>query len=401
MTFATVPDEGPIRVVLVGAGLMGQAWMRMLSASQDAILVGLVDLDQALARQAAADLGFDSVVVGSNVLEVARASGGQAVINVTVPRAHLPINTEALFGGLPVLCEKPLAPTVAEALTSVAVSEASGQLLMTSQNRRYYNSLAAYRSAIAEIGSLALLTTEYAKEAHFPGFREQMPHPLLVDMAIHAFDVSRYLVGSNPVSVWCDTFNPEWSWFDGDTVTNAVFEFDGGVRYRYTGTWTTRGLETSWNGIWRASGSHGTASWDGEGDVVLDRVDPESHASTLGITTPIASGPPEEIAGSLADFLDALRTGRTPESEVHSNVQSFAMVEAAVRSADSGVRIRIADVLEDGYAEALRSPLRDDVRAVLESWGSARAGLSPATTRSPATILSPATTLAQPSPAGR
>jgi predicted dehydrogenase len=353
----------------------------MLRDSPDALVVGLVDLDQDVARQAAADHGFDSLVIGSRVAAVASAAEASAVINVTVPQAHLSVNTEALFAGLPVLCEKPLAPTIAEALTNVAVSEASGQLLMTSQNRRYYNSLAAYRTAISEIGSLALLTTEYAKEAHFPGFREHMAHPLLVDMAIHAFDVSRYLLGSDPVSVWCETFNPEWSWFDGDSVANAVFEFEGGIRYRYTGTWTTRGLETSWNGVWRASGSHGTATWDGESDVEVERVDPETRASTIGLTTPIASGKPEEIAGSFADFLDALRTGRTPESEVHSNVQSFAMVEAAVRSADSGERIRIADVLEDGYAEALRSPQRDDVRTVLEAWGSARGGLSPVKTR--------------------
>jgi predicted dehydrogenase len=357
---------------------MGRAWLRTLTSSADVVVVGIVDLDLDLATSVAADFGLGGAVVGSDVVEVARASGGQAAVNVTVPRAHLPINSEALFAGLPVLCEKPLAPTVAEALISVAVSEAAGQLLMTSQNRRYYNSLAAYRAAIGEIGTLALLTTEYAKEAHFPGFREQMTHPLLVDMAIHAFDVSRYLLGSNPVSVWCETFNPEWSWFEGDSVAEALFEFDHGVRYRYTGTWTTRGLQTSWNGIWRASGSHGTATWDGEVDVALDRVDPQSGTSTLGITTPIASGPPEEIAGSLADFLDALRTGRTPESEVRSNVQSFAMVEAAVRSADSGTRILIDDVLEDGYAEALRSPLRDDVRAALESWGTARAGLASA-----------------------
>lgn len=384
MTHATLRDPAaPVRVVLVGAGLMGRAWLAALSESQDAEVAGIVDLDQALAQTARDDFALTEAVVGSSVSEVAKASGAHAVVNVTVPQAHLPVNSEALFAGLPVLCEKPIAPTVAEALLTAAAAEASGQLLMTSQNRRYYNSLAAYRDALGELGDIALLTTDYAKEAHFPGFREVMPHPLLVDMAIHAFDVSRYLLGLDPVSVSCETFNPPWSWFDGDSAANALFEFEGGVRYRYTGTWTTRGMDTSWNGTWRASGSHGSATWDGERGVEIERADPAasepgtgaSVVTSSGLATPIRDDAPEEIAGALADFLDAIRTGRTPETEVHRNVLSFAMVEAAVRSADERRRIHIADVLDEAYDAALAAPAPEAVRSALASWGSASRGL--------------------------
>jgi predicted dehydrogenase len=377
VTHATLGDtSAPVRIVLVGAGLMGHAWLVALTASDDVEVAGIVDLDLDLAKAAADEFGLTDAVVGSGLSEVAKASGAQAVVNVTVPRAHLSINSEALFAGLPVLCEKPIAPTVAEALVTAAAADASGQLLMTSQNRRYYNSLTAFRGAIDAVGEVALLTTEYAKEAHFPGFRETMPHPLLVDMAIHAFDVSRFLLGTNPVSVTCETFNPPWSWFEGDSIANALFEFEGGVRYRYTGTWTTRGLPTSWNGVWRASGSHGTATWDGETAVALEKVDSETGAATLDPALAISTGPPEEIAGSLADFLDALRTGRTPDTEVHRNAVSFAMVEAAVRSADSGERVRIDDVLADGYRAALATAPPGRALDTLETWGSASAGLA-------------------------
>ncbi|RKR76172.1 Gfo/Idh/MocA family protein [Frondihabitans australicus] len=383
MTFPTIPGDGPLPVVLVGAGLMGQAWMRMLQTSPDADLVGLVDLDQELAHSAAAELGYDGLVIGTSVSDVASRSGAKAVINVTVPRAHVPVTLEAVFAGLPVLCEKPLAPTVGEALAIVAAAEASGQLVVTSQNRRFYDSLASYRQAVAEVSPLALLTTDFAREAHFPGFRETMRHPLLVDMAVHAFDVSRYLLLDDPVSVWCETFNPSWSWFDGDTVATAVFEFAGGVRYRYTGSWTTRGLVTSWNGSWRAAGEHGTATWDGEREVRVERADAtrslpgtgHSVVTSSGLSAPMAAGGAEEIAGSLADFVDALRTGRTPESEVHSNVHSLAMVEAAVRSADTGERVHFDDVLEEGHREALALDLPEAVASALAGWGSARAAV--------------------------
>lgn len=383
---AVAVDDGRMPVVLVGAGLMGQAWLRMLRDSPDARVVGVVDLDQDLARSAVESTGLDpeGVVVGARVADVARESGAEAVVNVTVPRAHLPVTLEALDAGLPVLCEKPLAPTVAEALVMAAASEVAGRLLVTSQNRRHYSSLASFREAVDEVGPLALLTTEFAREAHFPGFRERMPHPLLVDMAIHAFDVSRYLLRRDPVSVWCETSNPSWSWFDGDTIANAVFEFEGGVRYRYTGTWTTRGMDTSWNGSWRASGANGSATWDGERTVEVERADPTasldgtgaSVVTSTGLTTPMRDDAPEEIAGALAEFVRAVRTGTVPESVSHSNVHSLAMVEAATRSADTGERIRIGDVLAEALARAVETSPRADITAALRSWGTEEAPLA-------------------------
>lgn len=84
--FATLADTtAPVRVVLVGAGGMGKAWMDTLTASADVELAGLVDLDLALANAALAERGLRGVTVGASVSEVAAASGAQAVINVTVP----------------------------------------------------------------------------------------------------------------------------------------------------------------------------------------------------------------------------------------------------------------------------------------------------------------------------
>ena len=64
-----------------------------------------------------------------------------------------------------------------------------------------------------------------------------------------------------------------------------------------------------------------------------------------------------------------------PSGEVHANVLSLAMVEAAIRSAATGQRLTIARVLEDGYAAALRTETSPDVRDRLASWGGAAARL--------------------------
>jgi predicted dehydrogenase len=346
-----------LRVVLVGAGGMGTAWAATIAASTDAELVGVVDLNLVAAQAAVAKAGVPGVVTGTDLLEVIAATGADAVVNATVPEAHHPVNVAALFAGLPVLCEKPIAPTVSQALSLAAAAEVSGQLLMVSQSRRYYATLARYRQQLASLGELGILTTDFFKAPHFGGFRDEMAHVLLVDMAIHAFDAARYLLDDDPAAVYCEEFNPGWSWYAGAANAVATFEFSSGARYVYTGSWCAPGLETSWNGSWRASGALGSATWDGAGEPVMERTEPTE-------LPPIADGP-EEIAGSLAEFIHAVRTGEEPSGEVHRNVLSLAMVEAAVLSAESGRRIVIDDVLRDARTTAIADEQRPDLRAAL------------------------------------
>jgi predicted dehydrogenase len=363
---STEINETPLRVIQVGAGEMGKNWLRVIMANPDVELVGLVDLNTTAARDALDALGLNNITVGSSLSDVAAATGADAVINVTVPVAHHPVNVEAMFAGLPVLCEKPAAPTVAQALSLAAASEASGQLLMISQSRRYFNTLVELRRAIAGLGDLGVITTEFFKAPHFGGFREEMAHVLLIDMAIHPFDAVRYLTGQEPVSVYCEEFNPAWSWYKGNAAASAVFEFSGGLRYVYTGSWCADGLETSWNGRWRVNGANGTALWDGDNSPTVEMVG-GVEAAPKDVADP---GQAEQIAGSLAEFVRAVRTGQTPSGEIHSNINSLAMVEAAVLSAEIGARVSIADVLTTAYEKAQAHEARPDVQAVLANWGS-------------------------------
>ncbi|MFD0516560.1 Gfo/Idh/MocA family protein [Paractinoplanes durhamensis] len=225
---------------------------------------------------------------------------------------------------------------------------------MVSQSRRRNPQLARLRAMADGLGRIGAVTTTFARSEHFGGFRDVMAQPLLVDMAIHPFDAARYLLRSEPVSVYCQSWNPAWSWFAGDANAIAVFEMDNGARYVYHGTWCSPGATTSWNGEWRVSGEHGTALWDGDNE-------PAGGDAPAG---------PElgDVEASLHAFAEALRTGVPPSGEVHENLMSLAMVEAAVLSADAGTPIRLDEVFERAHAQALAEETRADVRAQLASW---------------------------------
>ena len=58
--------------------------------------------------------------------------------------------------------------------------------------------------------------------AHFGGFRDEMAHVLLLDMAIHTFDQARKILGADPVSVYCHEFNPAGSWYAGASSAGSA-----------------------------------------------------------------------------------------------------------------------------------------------------------------------------------
>jgi predicted dehydrogenase len=353
-------STNPIKIIQIGSGGMGRAWLGALRSNPDVELVGLVDLDADLARRSAADAGHDQVAIGTALDQLDVEA--DAVLNVTIPQAHAPTTEQALFAGYPVLCEKPIAPDVATGLGMAAAAEASERLLMISQSRRYFNSFNQLREVSAALGAIGTVSCEFFKAPHFGGFRDAMEHPLLVDMAIHSFDAARALLDSNPVSVYCDAYNPSWSWYAGDAAANASFTFESGARFGYHGSWCAPGQETSWNGSWRVSTAGGTACWDGDHEPTVEGVDGQVNK------VPPPKGAPETIAGSLAEFLDHLRAGTRPQTAAAANVVSLAMVEAAVRSAEEHRPIKIADVITEAHTRAVAADHDPRVQKVLASW---------------------------------
>jgi predicted dehydrogenase len=231
-----------------------------------------------------------------------------------------------------------------QAREMVAASEKANKLYMVSQSRRYDARLHAYKRLIEQYaGNPGILKSDFYIGAHFGGFRDTMAHVLVLDMAIHTFDAARYLSDADPVSVYCEEFNPAWSWFQGDACTTALFEMTGGLRYQYLGSWCAEGRMTSWESEWRAVGAKGTATWDGHSAILADTVVEGGgfHAKTESHEGQVDADMPGGIAGSLRDFLHALDTGATPMGECHDNIKSLAMVFGAIESSVTGRRVRL------------------------------------------------------------
>ncbi len=326
-----------MKALLVGAGGMGRAWGRNLV--EEGWLAGWCDVREGAAAEAAGDL---DIPTGTDLSDLIGRVAPDFVVDVTIPEAHHDVTLLALSRGLPVLGEKPMAATLAQARAMVEASERAGKLYMVSQSRRYDAGLVAYRRLIERLGPLGILHADFAIGAHFGGFRDEMASVLLVDMAIHTFDEARFLSGADPVSVYAEEYSPSWSWYRGDACANCLFEMSDGLRFAYRGSWCAEGLPTSWDGDWRAVGPNGSAIWAKNGTPYAELV-----MGDEGFQRPVerVEEPPATldagIKGSLREFVAALETGATPQGECHDNVKSLSMVFAAVESARRGERVRI------------------------------------------------------------
>jgi predicted dehydrogenase len=333
-----------LKALLVGAGGMGQNWAKTLRDYDEVETVGWMDIRAGAAGEAIEKLELPGVKPFDDLAKALAETRPDFLVDVTVPEAHRDVTLKALGAGVPVLGEKPMAESMAAAREMVAASERAGKLYMVSQSRRYDGRVLAFREAIQKYaGNLGILCSDFFLGPHFGGFREEMPSPLLLDMAIHTFDNARQISGRDPVAVYCRQFNPSWSWFTGDASATALFEMTGGLQYIYNGSWCAQGLNTSWQSQWRAFGSQGAASWDGETDPVANRVTGTDGFIRATEKASVKSDPNVAggIAGSLREFVQALRTGRTPQGECHDNIKSLAMVFAAIESAQTGKRVTV------------------------------------------------------------
>jgi predicted dehydrogenase len=341
------------KALLVGAGGMGRSWGKNLLAYPEKVtLSGWVDIRDGAAAEAAAPLEVSGIHTDTDLLRAIDAVKPDFIVDVTIPEAHHDVTVQALAAGIPVIGEKPMAHSMAAAREMVAASEKANKLYMVSQSRRYDARLQAFRSLIVDcLGDIGILNSDFYIGAHFGGmehndFRNKMANVLILDMAIHTFDAARYLLGdTDAVSVYCDEFNPSWSWYKGGGASaTAIFEMANGVRYTYRGSWCSEGRHTSWESDWRAVGEKGTAVWDGTGAPVAEIVTERDgfFAKTASETAALEPDVQSGIAGSLRDFVKALETpGYTPMGECHDNIKSLAMVFAAIESAATGQKVKV------------------------------------------------------------
>lgn len=341
-----------LRAVLVGCGAMAKGWLKALAETPElegrVMLVGLVDIDLAAAEKLKAEFGLAAAATGTSLDAMLTATKADLVFDVVIPAARRDVVLTALKHGCHVLTEKPMATSLDEARELIAAAKRAGRIHAVVQNRRYIEGVRRIRRLLAEgtLGELTALHADFFIGAHFGGFRDAMEHPLLLDMAIHTFDAARFMSGADPRAVYALETNPRGSWYAQGAAANGIFEFSDDIVFTYRGSWAAEGATTSWESQWRVIGTKGTLLWDGAESYVARIVDGDSGFLRPLKDVAISPAPhPSQTHGHasvLAEFVDAVESGRTPETVGSDNIKSLAMVFSAIDSARLHQRVSIA-----------------------------------------------------------
>lgn len=328
------------RVLHVGCGSMATAWLQAAKKLPALDVVGLADL-RIEAAEKLRDAFAPGAAVGCEAISLMEELSPDIVFNCTVPAAHHAISRAALEGGAHVLSEKPLANSWPEALDLVASARQCRRILAVTQNYRYAPAVRTVRKllGLGAIGRVTTATCDFFIGAHFGGFREEMEHVLLHDMAIHHFDMARSFLAETPRDVFCHEWNPAGSWYAHGPAAFATFLFGEGPVFDYRGSWCAEGRPTPWNGQWRFIGTEGTLHWDGADGICHEKVTGRngflSEIETVEIDVVNDLGETDGHACIIAEFVDCLTQGSLPETHAGDNLGSLAMVFSAIESAET------------------------------------------------------------------
>ena len=188
----------PLRVGVIGCGFFAENHLAAWNHMPDVTLAAVCDLDPAKAECAAKRYGVRSVFTSAaDLLE----SGEVDFVDIaTTMRSHVELVGLAAARRIPVIVQKPLAPTHAECLSIIETCEAAGIPFMVHENTRFLNPVRKVREIIT-CGAIGTIT--WGRVAFRTGhdIYDKQPylaledHFVILDLGVHMLDVARFLFG--------------------------------------------------------------------------------------------------------------------------------------------------------------------------------------------------------------
>jgi predicted dehydrogenase len=182
--------------VFAGVGKHGARYARHIR--DDLADVELVAIARRDPDQAAAAARVFGARAFTDYRELIERGEVDAVIVVVPPTLHVEVVSCAAQAGIPVLLEKPAAPSLAAGQTLLAALRRNPIPLMVAQTLRYNAVVCALRAACADLGPLRSLTFAQRFEPSPLGWLDDPARSgggIVLHTGVHAFDLARVLRG--------------------------------------------------------------------------------------------------------------------------------------------------------------------------------------------------------------
>ena len=318
-----------IRAAVVGCGGAGRNHASGYRSASGVELVAVCDIDEDRSDSLADELGVASSYDVAELLETYRPD----IVSVATPEPyHVEPTVTALVGGADVLCEKPMAGSVADACEMVETAESTGNILAVDYNYRHMPAFAAIRDGVADgvLGDVHLATAD----VHAFGWHHTL------DLLVFLFGEPRTVRATreHDPSVLREEFRFDDIVYVPSHSTVATFEFPSGVTATVAST-RHSSLETHLIDF-AVYGEDGRARLTGMTPAdSTGTVAPGPLASTLRSVESITLD--ESFEHSVAAFVDAVRAGEELQTAGRHGLRLIELEHAVVRAAETDATVEL------------------------------------------------------------
>ncbi len=353
-----------LRVAIIGYGLAGSVFQAPLIAATPGMQVAAIVTSNPERQQSARERYPDVKIYAHADHLWQEAAQYDLAIVASSNKTHVSLGEAAMHAGLPVVIDKPMAATVADAEHLIAVSKETGKLLTVFQNRRWDNDFLTVQKLLTAdlLGPITRYESRFERYRPQPrqGVWRESADPAdaggqLYDLGSHLIDQALFLFGQ-PEYVYAEVEQrrPQ-AQIDDDAFVALQFSSGvkahlwmsqvariAGARMRVSGL---RGTYEKWGldpqeDMLKAGKRPGETGWAIEPREQWGRLSTDIGTSEVHI-----DGPIETVPGSYEEYYIQLRQAiiqdSKPSVEPEQVVRVIRIIEAARQSARDKITIKL------------------------------------------------------------
>ncbi len=323
---------------LLGAGRIGKVHAKAVASNPQARLIAVADAFEKAATELAGAYG----AAVRSIDEIEKATDVDAVIICTPTDTHADLIERFAKAGKAIFCEKPIDLDVDRVKKCLAVVEKTGATLMVGFNRRFDPHFAAVRKAIDDglVGDVEMVTITSRDPGAPPYDYITRSGGIFRDMTIHDFDMARFLLGEEPVSVSAQASvlvdKKIGELGDFDSVSVILVTASGKQCVISNSRRATYGYDQRIE----VHGSKGMVSAENQRPVSIE------VANGKGYTRPplhdfFMTRYTEAYANEIASFIAAMTAGKKAEPSGKDGLVALTLADAALQSVKEGKTVRV------------------------------------------------------------
>lgn len=356
-----------MRLAVVGTGHLGRIHARIAAGLEDAQLVAVVDSNAVAREQVAADTGAKPLADYRELL-----GNVDGAIIATPTSSHAAVANDLLRGGIPLLVEKPITATLAEAEEMVALADRQQLVLQVGHVERFNPALVSVSSKLED--------PKYIEARRLSGYTFRSTDVgVVMDLMIHDIDVVLSLVRSELVGVEAFGFSVLGGQED---MVNARLRFASGCIANLTASRVSHTPERSMQVITSECcadidfGSRRTSIVEPTDDVLSREFDVDALSveqkdhfrehlfDELLVKRELPALETNAIEQEQLDFCTAIRTGGSPQVTGADGRDAVAIAERVLEQVEQ----HQWDGAQTGRHGAFALPMLPTVLSEPDSW---------------------------------